>query len=264
MDLIQAHGKGKDDVKSYCLALGPLDSNRFDCYYDLSSSRADHLELPVYVDTKIDGQDFPKKLLQDFLVGTPFSRDVVPPLESMPTEQRGGCMVIINRNCKSFEPLATQQHAPSIEFSKDLVFPSRRSDSFWCKEMKKRGTEISVNEQLFVYHDNRFDAVSSPSGIRQNIVQEVIGGVLCREKKWRKSYKDARLLDLHCWLSRVRGILLTIRNRPYCSDELVREFIEPLEEILDVSKWKDEVRKLTAIYASILFEGDLSSLTLLL
>ncbi|KAL7543213.1 hypothetical protein ACHAXR_012512 [Thalassiosira sp. AJA248-18] len=239
MDLIHAEGDGKDDVKSYCLAQGHAESNRYDWYYDLSSSRSDHLEMPVFRDMQMVNN--PRKLLQDLLVGSPLCRDVIP-LESGPTLQRGGCMVILVKNGrKSLQPLAVQQHAPSINFSDGTISYSRRSDSFWCKQMKIRGFKIAVNELLFVYHDNRFDAAPTPAGIRKNVVQEVIGGTLCRDAKWRKTYIDTRLLEMKSWLARVRGVMISLRNRPYCTVELVRELIAPLEDILNLRKWEEEV-----------------------
>lgn len=37
-------------------------------------------------------------------------RDVIPPTGSCETSQRGGCMVILNKNEKSLNPLAVHQH----------------------------------------------------------------------------------------------------------------------------------------------------------
>lgn len=232
------------DVKSYCFSQEHLESNKdsskFDWYYDLSSSRMDHLEMPVYTDLQV-GNGFPQKVLKSVLAGSPLSRDVIP-LESGETTQRGGCMVIINRNPKSFEPLAVQQHSPKIHFNDGTTSHSRRSDSYWCKILNKnRGLKIAVDKDLFVYHDNRFDIISSPSGVRRSIVQEVVGTILCRAIKWRKQYKDARLLEMRSWLARVKGILISFRNRPYCTEEFVRDFVTPLDEILESERWEEEV-----------------------
>ena len=240
LDLVHAEGSAKEDVKSFCLSQTYQDT--LDWYYDLSSSRMDHLEMPVYSSAlQVDVAGFGKQLLNDFLVGTPLCRDVIPPSKSEATLQRGGCMVIMNRNINSFEPLALQQHAPKISFSDCTTSYSRRSDSFWCKQMKDQGVTVAVDEQLYVYHDNQFDVVSSPSNIKKNIVQELMGGILCRNTKWRDQYKETRLLELKAWLFRVKGLLISLRNRPYCNDELDQEFIEPLEQILDTNAWEDEV-----------------------
>eukprot|EP00956_Cyclotella_meneghiniana_P026406 scaffold56991_cov23-Cyclotella_meneghiniana.AAC.1 len=65
-----------------------------DWYYDLSSSRYNHLEMPVHKENGItdDILTFLRKKLSDFLRGTPMCRDVVPPSGPCDTEQRGGCM----------------------------------------------------------------------------------------------------------------------------------------------------------------------------
>ncbi|KAL7554231.1 hypothetical protein ACHAWF_017646 [Thalassiosira exigua] len=248
LDLLHMKGSDKDSVKSYCLTQSHLvaqshlkDNNKpFDWYYDLSSSFSTHLEMPVYSDAPTDIKGPPQRLLRNFLVGTPLVRDVCP-LECGETTQRGGCMVILKKCSKSFEPLAVQQHAPSIRFSDDTTSLTRRSDSFWCKEMKDRGFSIAVQKDLFVYHDNRFDEPASAEAVRKSIVQEVIGGILCRKVKFRKKYRDARLLELRSWFERVKGIITSLRNRPYCTDQLALNFIAPLEEIFHREKWEEEV-----------------------
>ncbi|KAL9184057.1 hypothetical protein ACHAXT_002143 [Thalassiosira profunda] len=221
LDLAHVEGDGKEEVRSFCLDEDPFatfpvsnsDHPKFDWYYDLSSSRTDHLEMPVYsAGVNIEGEDF-AQVLSGLLVGTPLCRDVLP-VESGPTLQRGGCMVIVNRGAKSFDPLAVQQHAPFVNFSDGTTSSTRRSDSFWCKQMKNRGVSVAVDEQLFVYHDNRFDSISSPQSVRKNIVQEVFGGILCRDPKWREQYKDTRVLEMRSWL---------------------------LRELLDGEMWEDEV-----------------------
>lgn len=166
LDLAHSEGANRDDIKRYCFS--QVHQDQFDWYYDLSSSRKDHLEMPVYADLDVGGDvdNFAKQLLGDVLVGTPISRDVTP-LESGDTVQRGGLMVIINRGDQSFKPLALQQHAPTIQFSDGTTSHSRRSDSFWCEEVKSRGLNIVVDKHLFVYHDNQFDTVPSPTGIRK-------------------------------------------------------------------------------------------------
>ena len=240
LDLIHTKGEGRNDVRKHCLAQVYPESSKFDWYYDLSSSRTDHLEMPVYTEILVENEEFPRKMLHDLLTGTPLCRDVIP-LESGDTLQRGGCMVILNQNTKSFEPLALQQHAPRIHFSDGTVSHSRRSDSFWCKQLKNRSLSIATDKKLFVYHDNRFDPEPTPSSIRKIIAQEILGGILCREVKWRKRFKDNRLLEIRSWLARVKGLLVSLRNRPYCNDGLVRNFITPLEEVFDLEQWEKDV-----------------------
>lgn len=242
LDLANTREDGGGDVTSYCIGQTYLETQKFDWYYDLSSSKADHLELPIYKVNRLQTPDvnFAQRLLSNFLVGTPFCRDVIP-LDDGPTLQRGGCMVIIKRHDDSFKPLAVQQHAPLIRFDDDSSSHSRRSDSFWCKEMNNRGLNIEVDKQLYVYHDNQFDSISSPTKIRRNVVQELVGGILCRDIKWRKQYKETRIVETRAWLARIKGLLVSLRNRPYCTGELVREFIAPLEEILDDETWENDV-----------------------
>lgn len=69
----------------------------------------------------------------------------------------------------------------------------------------------------------------------------MIGIILCRGVKYRKDYYEARLVELRAWLARVKGLLVSLRNRSYCNDELIVDFIRPLEEMLDDKKWEDDV-----------------------
>lgn len=114
-------------------------------------------------------------------------------------------------------------------------------DSFWCKIQKELGTHISINEKLYVYHDNQFDNVPDPAAMRKTIVEEILGGALCRGSKYRENYMAGRIVELRAWHIRIKGILIALRKRPYVTDEMVRSFIAPLENIFDDKKWEDEV-----------------------
>ena len=242
---------------------------KFDWHYDFSSSRYDHLEMPVfrYLD-KAEDLDL-DKILSTILVGTPFARDVIP-LEKGPTTQRGGCMVILNKGKNPFDVLALEQITPYVQFSDGSTAMTRRSDSIWCKvlasddqcqqhnikcqysdndssqstkpkDMKKSKT-IGVNESLFVYHDNRYDKIPSNSKLRKIMVQEICGAILCRDKN-RSKFEKKRINDLKCWILRVQGLLKTIRSRPYFNDEIEQKLILPLEELFEADCWKFEVIK---------------------
>lgn len=98
-----------------------------------------------------------------------------------------------------------------------------------------------VHDSLYVYHDNSFDSVPSADSMRKNIVLEVIGGILCRDMKYRESYKDERLLELRAWLMRIQGIMTTLRHRPYMANDVMASFFDPIENIFSVDKWETEV-----------------------
>ncbi|EJK68036.1 hypothetical protein THAOC_10832, partial [Thalassiosira oceanica] len=258
LDLLHSQDGSAND---FCIASEHYESrDTFDWYYDMSTSNYSHLELPVYSELAVSREPEPAmdgsfanddasgekgvnklrdydKLYRDFLIGTPLCRDVIPPLEGGRTSQRGGCMVLID----DFTPLAVQQHAPLIRFSDGSTSYTRRSDSLWCQVLASAGHVVEVNPRLFCYHDNRFDAISSPENIRKNIVQEVLGGILCREPKLRDRYKRMRLIQLEFWLHRVNGLLASLRNRPYFTEQMDEQLLQPLEKILNINKWRDEV-----------------------
>ena len=77
--------------------------------------------------------------------------------------------------------------------------------------------------------------------MRKSIVTEVIGGILCRDLKYRESYKEERLLELRAWLMRIQGILTTLRHRPYMTDDVIASFIDPIENIFNTEQWETEV-----------------------
>ena len=85
-------------------------SNLQDQYYDLSSARWDHLEMPRQFDYMEAGNSFVEKCRYKILVGDPLAREAVS-TEQGPTTQRGGCMVLFR---KSFGLLRLEQTAPQV------------------------------------------------------------------------------------------------------------------------------------------------------
>lgn len=120
-------------------------------------------------------------------------------------------------------------------------FSLNLQDSFWCQFQKKHGFNLLVQANLFVYHDNQQDHIPTPTDIRRTVVEEVLGGILCRKRKHRESYKRQRILELRSWFIRLRGILLTLRHRSYTSDEMITSLIAPIEDIFDSQCWEHEV-----------------------
>jgi len=257
IDRQQMSGRDSNDVENFINGLSVYTntcigtkSDKFDFYYDMSSSRYDHLEMPfcsdeifpessIFKDMDVLGK-WLDSCLSAMLVGTPLFRDVIP-LESGLTTQRGGCMVVRNKNEKSFDVLAIEQDAPELMPTGSQSLRSRRSDSIWCNFHKNRGKSIKVIEQLYVYHDNTFDKVPSPFKMRRIIVQEICGGILCRCTEERQAYAKQRIVDLKSWMLRVQGLIQAFRSRAYCSNTMVRHLIRPLEEIFDSQKWEEEV-----------------------
>ena len=255
MDRYHLSGSDSHEVREFSNNLNVYDStnkrnksDKFDWYYDMSSSRTDHIEMPFYRSNDLFPENFDsnmdeqmKEWLNAMLVGTPLFRDVIP-LESGPTTQRGGCMVIRrkNKDDDSFNVLAVGQDAPKIMLTSNKSIYSRRSDSIWCKHHINQGKQVEVNTYP-VYHQNIFDKVPSPSNMRRVMIQEACGGIICRPRKERKSYAESRVIALRSWILRVQGLLQAFRSRVYCSKKMIDYFIKPLEDIFDSQKWEDEV-----------------------
>lgn len=72
LDLHHAKGNDHSDIRSLCCSHEVLQDKQ-DWYYDLSSARYNHLEMPVYKENVItdDISVFLKKTLCAFLRGTP-------------------------------------------------------------------------------------------------------------------------------------------------------------------------------------------------
>lgn len=100
---------------------------------------------------------------------------------------------------------------------------------------------MTVHPKLYVYHDNQFDIIADPESIYKTVVEEVLGGILCRGVRFRESYKNGRLLALRAWHLRVKGLLLALRNRPYTTPAFIEAFVTPLEDIFVDQRWEAEV-----------------------
>lgn len=86
-------------------------TNLQDQYYDLSSARWDHLEMPRQFDCMEAGASFVEQCRYRILVGDPLAREAVS-TDQGPTTQRGGCMVLFR---KSFDLLRLEQTAPQVQ-----------------------------------------------------------------------------------------------------------------------------------------------------
>ena len=248
---IHSNGTEKEDANQllrFCRSVDAF-AEKFDWYYDKSSSRSDHIEMPVLSNELDSDQGGPfasiaalRRLRSDILVGTPFARDVIPPDNSEPTLQRGGCAVFLKKDDSSYNVLAIEQDAPLLTLADGSVIHSRRSDSLWCKHVKQtKSKKIEVSASLYVYHDNKFDKIPTPSAMRRAMVQEILGAVLCRKKEALRLFKDKTVLELKLWLSRVQGLLKCLRSRPYYNQTMDKEFVQPLEAIFNEDLWKQEV-----------------------
>jgi len=74
LDLHHSTGESKENLERFCYSREVLEK-KHDWYYDLSSARCDHLEMPVYkrIDIKSMSSFF-EKIHNGFLVGTPLVR----------------------------------------------------------------------------------------------------------------------------------------------------------------------------------------------
>jgi acyl transferase domain-containing protein/nucleoside-diphosphate-sugar epimerase/NADPH:quinone reductase-like Zn-dependent oxidoreductase/GTP cyclohydrolase II/arylamine N-acetyltransferase/ectoine hydroxylase-related dioxygenase (phytanoyl-CoA dioxygenase family) len=208
-----------------------------DQYYDLSSSRWDHLELPR-IFTDYDKGTFVKQCRHRILVGDPLAREAVS-TEDGESCQRGGCMVLFR---KQFHLLQYKQIAPTVLLASGRYASSRRSDTFWVmNHHQAHGKKPVVRRHLSFLHDNMYDSIPSPEKFRESAALEMIGAILCRPCEKQK-FSLQRTFSLRCSIARIRGICKTLRGRSFfltvCG---LASFVEYLEMLFDEELWEREV-----------------------
>ena len=218
-----------------------------DQYYDLSSSRWNHLELPRRFhdpgsvgNTKEDIQHFVERCRYKILVGDPLAREAIC-TDCGETTQRGGCMVLFRAH---FDVLATEQVAPVVTLASQRVVSSRRSDSFWVQtQREKHDKKAVVLRHLSLLHDNSHDVIPGIAHMRETVALEMIGAILCRPGSAdRISFAGERLGALQASLARMRGLCKTFRGRAYfTSCPGLEAFIAYLEQLLEVKAWQRDV-----------------------
>ena len=210
-----------------------------DQYYDLSSSRWNHLEIPRYFPFTSDDDNFVEESRQRILVGDPLAREAVSTEHSI-SLQRGGCTVLFPKN---FVLLVSEQTAPSVQLSSGRVVSSRRSDSFWVqKHAKFNNKRAVVRQHLSFLHDNIHDSIESPEKMREKVALEMIGAILCRPSKEREAFSKLRQISLQISIVRIQGICKSLRGRPYfASRHGLSSFVEYLEDLFENSTWWKEV-----------------------
>ena len=213
--------------------------NMKDQYYDLSSTRWDHLELPRRFECHVERDKFVEQCQHRILVGDPLAREAVP-LEEGESLQRGGCMVLFQKN---FFLMGTAQVAPIIKLASGRQAASRRSDSFWVQHHKKMSAKQSVVcKNLAVLHDNMLDLTPPPEKMRESTTLEMIGAILCRPIEDRKNFAQSRINALKCSISRIQGICKTLRGRPYFKTmPKLSDFVEKLEGLFSDKLWHQDV-----------------------
>jgi nucleoside-diphosphate-sugar epimerase/NADPH:quinone reductase-like Zn-dependent oxidoreductase/3-oxoacyl-(acyl-carrier-protein) synthase/malonyl CoA-acyl carrier protein transacylase/arylamine N-acetyltransferase len=230
----------------------PLSNNAWQCpsfevyhnslhdqYYDLSSARWNHLEVPRRFECSVDRSSLVKVLGKRILLGDPLAREAVS-VEHGPSLQRGGCMVLPK---KSFHLLRTAHEAPTVQLASGRQAVSRRSDSFWVQKLHENGGKVAVvRRHLAVLHDNTHDLVPSPRIMREVVALEMVGAILCRPVEDREAFVHHRTGALRCSSARIRGLCKTLRGRDYF-DEVpdLEEFLRDLEERFSEVLWRQEV-----------------------
>ena len=214
-----------------------------DQYYDLSSSRWDHLELPRLLTDYGDhfsanNDNFVELCRRRILVGDPLAREAVS-LEDGESCQRGGCMVVFR---KQFHLLGYEQVAPTVVLASGRRVSSRRSDSFWVMNHHNvRGKKAVVRPHLSFLHDNMYDSIPSPERIRESVALEMIGAILCRPRETRQ-FAFQRMFSLQCSISRIRGICKALRGRWFFSKvNGLASFVDYLEALFDEDMWRRDV-----------------------
>lgn len=210
-----------------------------DQYYDLSSSRWDHLEIPRRFQCAVAGAAFVEECWHRILVGDPLAREAVS-VEDGQSLQRGGCMVLYR---KSFSLLQTAQEAPSVQLASGRQAASRRSDSLWVQRHFKSNAKRSVvRRHLAVLHDNMHDSIPSPERMRETVALEMVGAIVCRPIEEREVFARCRVNALRCSIARIRGICKTLRGRPYfVTVHELSSFVESLEEMFSDDLWRKDV-----------------------
>jgi amino acid adenylation domain-containing protein len=231
----------------------PLSNNAWQCpsfdvyhdslqdqYYDLSSARWNHLEVPRRFDYNgADKTSLIKQWRRRILVGDPFAREAVS-VEHGLSLQRGGCMVLPK---KSFHLLRTAQNAPTVELASGRKAASRRSDTFWVQNHHRNGNKVAiVRRHLSVLHDNTHDSIPSSLRMREVVALEMVGAILCHPVEGRKAFVQCRTGALRCSSARIRGLCKTLRGRDYFEEvPHLEAFVEDLEERFSDAKWQRDV-----------------------
>eukprot|EP00045_Choanoeca_perplexa_P016441 m.222974 g.222974 ORF g.222974 m.222974 type:complete len:2105 (+) comp17261_c1_seq2:280-6594(+) len=198
----------------------------FDTYYDLSTSRFDHLEEPQPIQ---DTHNLRDRLLR----GDPLARDCLPGLSLTTTSQRGGCMLLFRSN---FKHLALPQFVPCFRMV-DQSISSRRSDSLWLGAVRELGVECLEHPGLFVYHENTNDAILSAHAIRRKALAECMGAILCRQPgSPRKQYLATRVASVISNNFRIRALAEQLEGL-----EGMSELAKELKVIFDATAWDQEV-----------------------
>lgn len=199
----------------HCPTFDVYHDNLQDQYYDLSSMRWNHLEVPRRFNCShgiTTCEEFVEQCHRRICVGDPLARESVS-VEDGRSMQRGGCMVLLKR---SFPLLMTPHTAPTVHLASGKHAASRRSDSFWVQRLhRKHGKVAVVRRHLAVLHDNTYDRVPTPERMREVVALEMVGAILCRPIDEREAFAERRLDALRCSTARIRGLCSTLRGRPY-------------------------------------------------
>jgi acyl transferase domain-containing protein/nucleoside-diphosphate-sugar epimerase/NADPH:quinone reductase-like Zn-dependent oxidoreductase/arylamine N-acetyltransferase/ectoine hydroxylase-related dioxygenase (phytanoyl-CoA dioxygenase family) len=214
-----------------------------DQYYDLSSSRWDHLELPrLLTDYGDNGgankDNFVEQCRRRILVGDPLAREAVS-TEDGESCQRGGCMVVFR---SQFHLLQYEQVAPAVTLATGERASSRRSDTFWVmNHHKEHGKKAVVRRHLSFLHDNAHDSIPTPEKIRESVALEMVGAILCRPLE-KRQFAFQRIFALRCSIARIRGICKIIRGRCFFSEVRgLASFVDYLEGLFDEETWRKDV-----------------------
>jgi acyl transferase domain-containing protein/nucleoside-diphosphate-sugar epimerase/NADPH:quinone reductase-like Zn-dependent oxidoreductase/GTP cyclohydrolase II/arylamine N-acetyltransferase/ectoine hydroxylase-related dioxygenase (phytanoyl-CoA dioxygenase family) len=241
LDRMHSHPQAPSSPTSenawHCPSFEIYHRNLQDQYYDLSSTRWDHLEVPRRFDS-LGSDDFVERCRQKIFVGDPLAREAVS-VEEGESMQRGSCMVLLRDN---FSLLRTAHAAPFVELASGRRAASRRSDTFWVQRHCRDGKRPVVVRHLSALHDNTHDSIPSPEQMREVVALEMIGAVLCRPTGERVAFEQHRTAALRCSTARIRGICKTLRSRPYFQAvQGLVSFVEELEAMFSEDLWDKDV-----------------------
>ena len=201
-----------------------------DAYYDLSTSRYDHLEEPQLVRLTDLGA-----ACQRVRCGDPLARDCVPSVQKEETTQRGGCMLLFREN---FDCLVQPQFTPELPSTGGKHAFSRRSDSIWLAVQSRRGVRCVALPALYVLHESGRDSLALRGKLRSNALAETWGAVLCRSAADRAQYLHERVCAMHANNERIRGLLSLLRALGRTE---LKALISELELLFDAEAWESEV-----------------------
>lgn len=239
----QAPNSPVSDNSWRCPSFEIYHRNLQDQYYDLSSTRWDHLEVPRRFESLGDNE-FVERCRKKIFVGDPLAREAVS-VEVGESVQRGSCMVLPRA---SFSLLRTAHEAPLVELASGRRAASRRSDTFWVQRHRAAGKRPVVVTHLSALHDNTHDLIPSPEKVREVAALEMIGAILCRPVgEERVAFAQRRTAALRSSTARIRGICKMLRSRPYFGavPGLVA-FVEELEAMFAEHLWHRDVHSVVA------------------